>query len=90
MPSDFRVSITNAPGDDAYPIASFTWLLVYKEQQDQTKGRALAKFLRWAVDNGQKYTADLLYAPLPPQVVKQIEAKLGQITYQGKALLAAQ
>jgi phosphate transport system substrate-binding protein len=89
MPVDFRVSLTNPPGEAAYPIASFTWLLVYKEQTDQTKGLALVKFLRWAVHDGQKYTEALLYAPLPPQVVKQIEATLGQITYQGKPLLAA-
>jgi len=89
MPSDFRVSLTNPPGDDAYPIASFTWLLVYKEQSDLTKGQALVKFLQWAIHHGQRYTSDLLYAPLPPQVVKQIEAKIEQITYQGKPLLAA-
>ena len=88
MPADFRVSLTNAPGDGAYPIASFTWLLVYKEQGDATKGQALVKFLRWAIHDGQKYTAELLYAPLPAPVVKQIEARLGQITYQGKPLLA--
>ena len=89
MPSDFRVSLTNPPGEDAYPIASFTWLLVYKDQPDETKGRALVKFLWWAIHDGQKYTSDLLYAPLPSQVVSQIEAKLKQITYQGKPLLAA-
>src|SRR5215831_13123535 len=90
MPADFRVSVTNAPGDDAYPIASFTWLLVYKEQVDQAKGRALVKFLWWAIHDGQKYPASLLYAPLPTPVVKQIEAKLKQITYSGKPILAAQ
>ena len=90
MPADFRVSLTNPPGEDAYPIASFTWLLVYKEQGDATKGQALVKFLRWAIHDGQKYTADLLYAPLPAPVVKQIEATLGQITFQGKPLLAGQ
>ena len=89
MPSDFRVSLTNPPGDDAYPIASFTWLLVYKEQSDMTKGSAMVKFLQWAIHHGQRYTADLLYAPLPAQVVTQIEAKIEQITYQGKPLLAA-
>jgi phosphate transport system substrate-binding protein len=89
MPSDFRVSLTNPPGDDAYPIASFTWLLVYKDQPDQVKGQALVKFLWWAIHDGQKYTSDLLYAPLPAQVAKHIEAKIGQITYQGKPLLAA-
>jgi phosphate transport system substrate-binding protein len=89
MPADFRVSLTNPPGDDAYPIASFTWLLVYKNQPDETKGKALAKFLWWATHEGQKYPKDLLYAPLPAPVVKQIEAKLKEITFQGKPLLAA-
>src|SRR5437016_7006970 len=89
MPADFRVSLTNSPGDDAYPIASFTWLLVYKDQSDETKGKALVKFLWWSSHEGQKYAADLLYAPLPAQVVKQIEAALSQITFKGKPLLAA-
>jgi phosphate transport system substrate-binding protein len=89
MPADFRVSLTNPPGDDAYPIASFTWLLVYRDQPDETKGRAIVKFLWWAAHEGQGYTADLLYAPLPAPVVKLIEAKLKQITFQGRPLLAA-
>ncbi len=88
MPPDFRVSLTDPPGEDAYPIASFTWLLVYGDQSDEAKGKALVKFLRWAIHDGQKYASDLLYAPLPPQVVSQIEAKLKQITYQGKPLQA--
>jgi phosphate transport system substrate-binding protein len=89
MPGDFRVSLTNAPGEVAYPIASFTWLLVYKDQPDQIKGRLLTKFLWWAIHEGQKYPSDLLYAPLPAPVVKQIEAKIKQINFQGKPLLAA-
>ena len=89
MPDDFRVSLTNAPGEAAYPIASFTWLLVYKEQPDQAKGRHIVNFLWWMSHEGQKYAADLLYAPLPAPVVKQIEAKIKQINYQGKPLLAA-
>ncbi len=89
MPADFRVSLTNPPGERAYPIASFTWLLVYKDQPDELKGKALVKFLWWMAHDGQKYTADLLYAPLPPEVVKQIEASLQQITFRGKPLLAA-
>jgi phosphate transport system substrate-binding protein len=89
MPADFRVSLTNAPGEDAYPIASFTWLLVYKEQSDQAKGRALVKFLSWAIHDGQKYAPDLLYAPLPAPVVKEIAATLERITFQGKPLLAS-
>jgi len=88
MPEDFRVSITNPPGDSAYPIASFTWLLVYKDLSDEVKGRALVKFLAWMPHDGQKYTSDLLYAPLPPQVVKQIDAKIHQITINGKPVLA--
>src|SRR2546421_3811393 len=89
MPADFRVSLTNPPGDEAYPIASFTWLLVYKDQPNELKGRALVKFLWWMSHEGQKYADDLLYAPLPPPVVKQIEARIQQITYQGKPLTAA-
>jgi len=89
MPADFRVSLTNPPGEAAYPIASFTWLLVYKDQADEAKGKALVKFLWWAIHEGQRYSSDLLYAPLPAPVVKQIEAKIRQINHQGKPLLAA-
>ena len=88
MPADFRVSLTNAPGDTAYPIASFTWLLVYKDQPNEAKGRLLTKFLWWAIHDGQKYPSDLLYAPLPAPVVKQIEAKVKQMTFNGKPLVA--
>ena len=89
IPADFRVSLTNAPGEKAYPIASFTWLLVYRDQPDEVKGRAITRFLWWATHEGQKYPSDLLYAPLPSQVVKQVEQKIKQITYQGKPILAA-
>lgn len=88
MPPDFRVSLTNAPGEDAYPVAGFTWLLVYKEQQDEAKGKALVKFLGWAIHEGQKYAPGLLYAPLPSQVVRMVEAKIKAITHQGKPLAA--
>jgi phosphate transport system substrate-binding protein len=90
MPEDFRVSLTNPPGDDAYPIASFTWLLLYKDQPNEAKGRALTRFLWWAIHDGQKFPPALLYAPLPAPVVKQIEAKIKQITFAGKPLVAAQ
>jgi phosphate transport system substrate-binding protein len=90
MPADFRVSLTNPSGEDAYPIASFTWLLVYRDQPNEAKGRALVKFLWWAIHDGQKYPAALLYAPLPGPVVKLIEAKIKQVSYSGKPLLAAQ
>ena len=90
MPGDFRVSLTNPPGDHVYPIASFTWLLVYRDQPNESKGKALVKFLWWAIHDGQKYPGTLLYAPLPAPVVKQLEAKIKQITFSGRPLLAAQ
>ncbi len=87
IPADYRVLITNAPGRDSYPISGFTWILVYKEQADRTKGEALVKFLWWAVHEGQRYAPPLLYAPLPKALVARIEATLKSITYQGTPLL---
>jgi phosphate transport system substrate-binding protein len=86
IPDDLRVSITNAPGAPAYPISSFTYLLVYKEQQDQAKGKALVDFLWWAIHDGEQMAKDKLYAPLPDEVVKKAEAKIKSITFQGKPL----
>ncbi|HVI10769.1 MAG TPA: phosphate ABC transporter substrate-binding protein PstS [Candidatus Binatia bacterium] len=71
MPPDFRVSITNAPGKDAYPISSFTWLLIPEQSKDPAKGKILADFLNWMVTDGQKMTAALSYAPLPDSVVQK-------------------
>jgi phosphate transport system substrate-binding protein len=71
MPPDFRVSITNAPGKDAYPISSFTWLLIPEQSKDPAKGKILADFLNWMVTDGQKMTAALSYAPLPQGVVQK-------------------
>jgi len=86
IPDDLRVSITNAPGAGAYPISSFTYLLVYKEQADQTKGKALVDFLWWATHDGEKMAKDMSYAPLPAEVVKKAEEKIKSITHQGKPL----
>jgi phosphate transport system substrate-binding protein len=69
MPADFRVSITNAPGENAYPIASFTWLLVPTEFKDQTKKKVIVDFLHWMLTEGQKSAETLGYAPLPKEVV---------------------
>jgi phosphate transport system substrate-binding protein len=69
MPADFRVSITNPPGDTAYPIASFTWLLFYESPKDKNQGKMMADFLKWAITDGQKFAPDLGYAPLPKPVV---------------------
>ncbi len=87
IPPDLRTSIINPPGEKAYPIAAYTYILVYKEQDDPMKGKAIAEFLWWAFHRGEKYAADLLYAPLPQNVVKLTEAKIKAISYQGKPLL---
>ena len=84
MPDDFRVSITNASGKSAYPIAAFTYLLVYKDQGDKAKGEALINFLWWAVHDGQTAAAPLDYAPLPKAVVTKVDKKLQTMTVQGK------
>jgi phosphate transport system substrate-binding protein len=81
MPEDFRVSIVNSPNPEAYPIASFTWLLVYKDMDNPVKGKAIVDFIKWAIHDGQKYAKDLLYAPLPADVVGLIEKKLEHIKY---------
>jgi phosphate transport system substrate-binding protein len=79
MPSDFRVSITNPPGKDAYPIASFTWLLIPEKSKDEKKGKILADFLTWMVNDGQKMVADLSYAPLPTNVADKVKAAIKQV-----------
>lgn len=81
MPADFRVSLVNPDGADAYPIAGVTWILVYKNQSDKVKGKKIVEFLRWAITDGQKYSADLLYSPLPESMVRKIEEKINQINY---------
>jgi len=79
MPADFRVSITNAPGKDAYPISSFTWLLIPAQSKDAAKGKILVDFLNWMVDDGQKMTAALTYAPLPGNVAEKVKAEIKQV-----------
>jgi phosphate transport system substrate-binding protein len=86
MPADYRVSIVDAPGKDSYPIAGLTWLLVYKDQKDPAKGKALVQFLKWAIHDGQKMEAALDYAPIPKPVVEKMEKTLHQINYKGKSL----
>jgi len=88
MPDDYRVSITDPPSKDAYPISSFTYILVYKDQPDPAKGQALLQFLWWAVHDGEKAASALDYAPLPKSVVHKVEGTLKKMTVQGKAVLA--
>jgi len=79
MPDDFRVSITNAPGKEAYPISSFTWLLVPVEWKDAAKQKAFVDFLNWMVDKGQGMTEALAYAPLPKAVAQKVKARIKEI-----------
>ncbi len=79
MPADFRVSITNAPGKGAYPISSFTWMLLYQNPKDRERSRLMVDFMKWALTDGQKFAPELGYAPLPDGVVKLEMAALGKI-----------
>ena len=79
MPADFRVSITNAPGKDAYPISSFTWLLIPQQSKDPAKGKILVDFLNWMLDQGESMTADLDYAPLPQSVSAKVRDTIKQV-----------
>jgi len=79
MPADFRVSITNAPGKGAYPISSFTWLLIPTKSQDPNKGKILTDLLNWCETDGQKLAADLSYAPLPDTVVAKVKEAIKQV-----------
>jgi phosphate transport system substrate-binding protein len=78
MPADYRVSITNAPGKDAYPISSFTWLLIPNPVTDATKGKVLKDFLTWMLDH-ESEAASLNYAPLPAGVVTKVKATIAQL-----------
>jgi phosphate transport system substrate-binding protein len=82
IPDDFRVSLTNPPGNDAYPIASFTWLLLYEDPPDKAQSRVMVDFVRWAITEGQKYARDLGYAPLPQTVVERELKALDRIKVQ--------
>ena len=79
MPADFRVSITNAAGAGAYPIASFTWLLLYENPTDKASGKTMVDFMSWALTEGQKFGVELGYAPLPESVVALEKAALARI-----------
>jgi phosphate transport system substrate-binding protein len=87
--TDFRVSITDAPGADAYPVASFTWLLIAKRMSNAGNARALLEWIWWAVHDGQRFTTPLGYAPLPRPVVQLIEARLKTVTVGSRPVLAA-
>jgi phosphate transport system substrate-binding protein len=79
MPADYRISLVNQPGKDAYPIVGFTWLLVYAQQKDAVKGKKLVEFLNWELKKGQKMAAAMLYAPLPENVARMVEKTVKSI-----------
>jgi len=85
-PDDLRVSITNASGDAAYPIASYTYILAYKDQPDARKGKALVDYLWWGIHDGEQFAKDLQYAPLPAEIVKRAESKINSIVSAGQPL----
>jgi phosphate transport system substrate-binding protein len=87
--TDYRISIVNAPGKDSYPISSMTWILVYQNQLDRTKGQKLVDFLRWAYTSGEKSAESLDYAPLPTAMRAQLEKRLASISLGGAQVGAA-
>ncbi len=89
MPADYRVSITDAAGKKAWPIASFTYLLVHRDARDAAKGEAVVKFLWWAVHQGQHFARPLDYAPLPARVVTMVEKTIEGLHVQGKPVKVA-
>ena len=88
MPSTLQVSLESATSPDAYPLAAYTYLLVYENALDARRGEALAHFLWWAIHDGQRFTRGLDYAPLPARVVLQAETALKALRAAGKPALS--
>jgi phosphate transport system substrate-binding protein len=87
LPAELYVSLVNSAAEAAYPITGYTYLLVYADAKDPSKGEAMAKYLWWGLHEGQKFAEDLDYAPLPPKVVTLVEGRLRELTAGGKKLL---
>jgi phosphate transport system substrate-binding protein len=81
IPDDFRFSMVNSPGPNAYPIAGATWLLLYQQQRNSEKGKKMVEFLKWAVNEGETMAPQLDYAPLPPALSKRVLAEIDSIRY---------
>jgi len=86
MPADFRATLVDPPGKDAYPICGLTWILIYENQRDRAKGKALVDFLKWAIRDGQRMAAPLFYAPLPRELADRVDRALRRIRYGTEAL----
>ena len=87
IPDDLRVSVTNADGEASYPISGFTYLLVYKDQDDAVKAKALVEFIWWALAEGEKMAADLGYSALPDEVLTEAQGKVRLINVGGKSVV---
>jgi phosphate transport system substrate-binding protein len=79
MPADYRVSITNAPGPNSYPISSFTWLLIPNPSKDSAKGKVLHDFLEWMLDHGEAEASSMTYAPLPQAVAERVRKTIAMV-----------
>jgi len=88
MPEELFVSLSNADGEAVYPITSYSYLLVYEDAKDAFKGEALAKYLWWGLHDGQRFSKDLDYAPIPAKVLTKIEARLRELRSGDKKLLS--
>ncbi len=87
-PDDLRASITDAAGQSAYPISSYVYVILYKEQTDERIGRTLVDFMKWGINDGQRFAQPLYYSPLPAGMVKRASAKIALITFNGQSLSA--
>lgn len=87
-PEDLRVTITDAAGANAYPISSYVYVLIYRDQPDEVLGRALVEFLTWGINDGERFAENLYYAPLPQEMVKRASAKIGLVSHNGTSLRA--
>ena len=85
-PDDLRASITDAAGANAYPISSYVYVLLFKEQPDETVGRTLVDFLTWGINDGQRFAQPLYYSPLPQEMVKRASAKIALVSHNGVPL----
>ncbi len=85
-PDDLRMAITDAAGENAYPISSYVYILMYKDQTDEVLGRTMVDFLTWSINEGQRFARPLYYSPLPEEMVKRASAKIGLVSYNGVSL----
>ncbi len=87
-PDDLRASITDAAGENSYPISSYVYVILYRDQPDERLGRTLVDFLTWGINEGQRYAQPLYYSPLPQEMVKRASAKIALVSHNGVSLRA--